>query len=67
MKNNLRLLIAGRISELEVAQINQEFLNEEFDIVKYQQLSASISGIHDIVQLIFEDFNPLSFTRSSHL
>jgi hypothetical protein len=63
MKKKSKLFISGRISDLEVARINQEFQNEEFDITKYSQSGASISGIHDILRLIFEDFNPISFTR----
>jgi hypothetical protein len=58
-----KLLISGRISEREARVLNIEFQNPDFDIVKYSAQGAAISGIHDIVHLIFDDLSPLSFAR----
>jgi putative ABC transport system permease protein len=40
VKKKAKLFISGRISDLEAARINQEFLNEEFDIDKHSQSGA---------------------------
>jgi hypothetical protein len=57
------LFISGRISEIEVNALNREFQNDEYDILKYEAKAAAISGIHDIVSLVFQDFRLLSFVR----
>lgn len=62
MNPEQRLLISGRISEGEISALNREFSTEDFYIQKYTG-AAAISGIHDIVSLIFDDFHPLGFAR----
>jgi hypothetical protein len=57
------LFISGRISEKEVKALNREFQNDEYDILKYEAKGAAISGIFDIVSLIFQDFRLLTFAR----
>ena len=57
------LFISGRISDMEVKALNREFQNVEYDILKYETKGAAISGIYDIVSLIFQGFGLLTFGR----
>lgn len=58
-----KLLISGKISHEEAKMLAHEFTYSEFEIRKYATKGATISGIHDIVNLIFQDFNSISFLR----
>lgn len=60
MEKNV-LFLSGEISEEEVIALSREFLNSEYEILKYT--AASISGFHDFVNLFFNDFSPYSFAR----
>jgi len=61
MKKN-QLFVTGRISEREVTVFARELANEDFSISKYAS-AAAISGIQDIVNLIFRDFSAVGFLR----
>ena len=64
MDINKKLLIQGKISDGEIESLKKELNQQDFEISKYTALAH---GEHELLNLIFHDFNVISFTRDFFL
>jgi hypothetical protein len=56
-----KLLIQGNISEREIAELSKYFIEQDVVISKYSDFVHH--GDNELLNLIFQDFHVLSFTR----
>ena len=60
MTNTPEVLISGNITELEIKELQNELYSENIKLEKHLVKSQTIQ---DLIQLVFQDFSLISFTR----